>query len=127
MRDDEIAFFVAKPDALALYEAVRSQIMARHPDATITVRKTQITFANRYGFAFVSLPHHRVSGRPDVYIIVTFGLGHHVENPRIVQAVEPYPGRWTHHTLVATTADVDNTLTGWLDDAYAFSMLKGRK
>ncbi len=43
----------------------------------------------------------RIGKRPEVYIVVTFGLGYRVESPRIDVAVEPYPGRFTHHVLIS--------------------------
>ena len=37
-----------------------------------------------------------------------------MEHPRILQAVEPYPGRWTHHLLLTAPEDVDGLLAAWL-------------
>lgn len=51
-------------------------------------------------------------------------LGRRLENPRIVQAAEPYPGRWTHHVLLEKPEDVDEELMDWLDLAYGFAMTK---
>ena len=69
----------------------------------IKVAKTQITFANKRGFAFVSFnPCRRAKDRPAVWLTVTFGLGYRKESPRIDVATEAYPGRWTHHVMVKT-------------------------
>ena len=88
----------------------------------VKVQKTQIAFSNRYNFAFVSfLPVRKAKERPKVYIVVTFGLGYCVESPRIDAAVEPYPGRWTHHVLIAGTGEIDDELMGWVKEAAAFS------
>ena len=57
-------------------------------------------------------------------IIVTFGLGAKVEDPRIAVAVEPYPNRWTHHVLVSRPEEVDEKLLSWLQEAYTFSECK---
>ena len=51
-------------------------------------------------------------------------MGHRVENPRIVSAVEPYPRRWAHHVAVASPEEVDDQLMGWVEEAYRFSMEK---
>lgn len=40
---------------------------------------------------------------------------------RIDAAVEPYPGRWTHHVLIAGTGEIDDKLMGWIKEAAAFS------
>ena len=58
---------------------------------------------------------------PEVYIVVTFGLGYRARFPRIDAAVEPYPGRWTHHVLLSGTGEVDDELIGWVKEAAAFS------
>ena len=46
------------------------------------------------------------------------------ESPRIVQAVEAYPGRWTHHLLALSPADIDEELLDWIDEAFRFSITK---
>ena len=40
-------------DALPLYERLEAQILAQIPNVKIKVAKTQITFANKWGFACV--------------------------------------------------------------------------
>lgn len=88
----------------------------------VKVQKTQITFSNRHNFAFVSfLPARKAKDRPEVYIVVTFGLGYHLESPCVDGAVEPYPGRWTHHVLIFGTGEIDDELMGWVKEAAAFS------
>ena len=88
------------------------------------VAKTQISLRNRYVFAVVSLPRRKLKGWPEKYVLVSFGLGWKMENNRIVQTVEPYPGRWTHHVILERPEDVDGELMDWLDLAYGFAMTK---
>ena len=54
----------------------------------------------------------------------TLGLGRRVEHPHILQAVEPYPGRWTHHVLVTEADQIDEELMGWLREAWDFAESK---
>ena len=54
MNSDVFFFFGEHMDALPLYEWLEAQILARIPDVKIRAAKTQITFANKRGFAFVS-------------------------------------------------------------------------
>lgn len=122
-----LLFFDEMPKGLPIYEAFLSEVLSRWPDVDIAVQKTQIRFKNRYGFAWVWLPIHRIKGKPDDFIFVSFGLDHRVESPRIWQAVEPYPNRWTHHVIVSSPEDVDRELMGWVEEAYRFSMTKSRK
>ena len=56
--------------------------------------------------------------------MVTFGLGHKVESPRIDVATEPYPGRWTHHVLIGGPEEVDDELMAWVRAAAEFSAAK---
>ncbi len=117
-----LCFFEQKPEALALYEAFEKQVFAKVGSVEVKVQKTQITFSNRHNFAFVSfLPVRKAKERPEIYIVVTFGLGYHVKSPRIDGAVEPYPNRWTHHVLVSRTEEIDDELMGWVKEASAFS------
>ena len=97
--------------------------MSLWPDTEIRCAKTQITFAARYGFAFVST---RRMGRrcPEVFIIVSFGLGRELRSERIFAASEPYPGRWTHHTVVSSPEQIDGELLGWLSEAREFALSK---
>lgn len=123
MNGDILFFFSAHLDALPLYELLEMQIMEQIPDVTVRVTKTQITFANRRGFAFVSfLPVRRPQVRS--CITVSFGLGYRLQSPRIDAATEPYPNRWTHHVQVSTVGEIDGELMVWLREAAAFSANK---
>ena len=123
MTQDELQFFAGHGAALPIYTELRSRVFAQWPDVEVRVARTQITFKARYGFAFVST---RRMGRrcPEVFIIVSFGLHREVSSPRILAASEPYPGRWTHHVIVASPDEVDGELMGWLAEAHDFALNK---
>lgn len=122
MNQDILLFFDKHPEALPLYEALEERILAEIRDVKIKVRKTQITFSNKHNFAFVSfLPVRKAGERPDIYIVVTFGLSYRRESPRIDAATEPYPNRWTHHMLISRTEEIDDELMGWIEEAAVFS------
>ena len=122
MDQDVLYFFEGKPEALPLYAAFEEKVFSEVDGAKVKVQKTQITFSNRHNFAFVSfLPVRKAKERPEVYIVVTFGLGYRLESPRIDGTVEPYPGRFTHHVLVSGTVEVDDELMGWVKEAAVFS------
>ena len=127
MDNDVLFFFGDRVDALPIYERLENAILTRIPDVKIKAAKTQITFANRRGFAFVSFnPCRRAKDCPAVWMTVTFGLGCRKESPRIDAAIEPYPGRWTHHVMVGTPDEIDEELLGWILEAAAFSDTKER-
>lgn len=124
MLPEEITFFEKMPSMLSVYQALRDQLVKRCPELQIKVSKTQISFRNRHIFAMASLPFRRAKGWPECCLIVSFGLCCRLDSPRIVQAVEPYPNRWTHHVLVTQCAEIDAELLAWLDEAYRFAMAK---
>ena len=125
MRDDILLFFSQRMEALPLYEKLDGQILAEIPDVKIKVAKTQISFSNKRGFAFVSFnPCRRAKERPAAWMTVSFGLGYRKEAERIDVATEPYPGRWTHHVMVGSTAEIDDELLGWIKEAADFSASK---
>lgn len=124
MSFDEIAFFNRMPQMLPLYVALREKLERAYPDMDVRVARTQISFRNRHVFAMASLPWRRVKGWPEAYLLVSFGLPCRKESPRIAQAVEAYPNRWTHHVLVVAEDEIDDTLMSWLDEAFWFSAAK---
>ena len=127
MDSDILYFFGERMDALPMYERLENAILTRIPDVKIKVAKTQITFANKRGFAFVPFnPCRKAKERPPVWMTVTFGLGYRKEFPRIDVATEPYPGRWTHHLMVGSVDEIDEELMGWIQEAADFSDTKGR-
>lgn len=123
MEQDVLCFFDRKPEALLLYEVFEEKLFSDVDGVKVKVQKTQIAFSNRHNFAFVSfLPVRKAKERPEVYIVVTFGLEYRVESPRIDAAVEPYPGRWTHHVLISGTEEIPASEppgSFFLEDDYA--------
>ena len=125
MNADILFFFNDHMDALPLYERLERLILEQIPDVKIKVSKTQISFSNNRGFAFVSFnPCRRAKERPAVWMTVSFGLGYRKETERVDVATEPYPGRWTHHVMVGSTSEIDRELLGWLKEAADFSANK---
>ena len=128
MDNDILFFFGERMEALPMYERLENAILTRIPDVKIKVAKTQITFANKRGFAFVSFnPCRKAKDRPAVWMTVTFGLGCRKGSSRIDVATEPYPGRWTHHVMVGSAEEIDEELLGWIQEAAEFANVKGRR
>ena len=112
-------------DALPLYEGFRDRMLQIEPDTHLKVQKTQIGFYNRHLFSCVSFARVRKKKDcPDCYIVITFGLSHKAESPRIDIATEPYPNRWTHHVLISDPGEIDDELMGWIEEAALFSNRK---
>lgn len=119
---EEMLFFDNHPAALPLYEKLKESILAEIPDTRIEVKKTQISFFTKHMFAAASFtPVRKAKERPEPFLTVTFGLRDRAASPRIDAAVEPYPGRWTHHVMIGSAEEVDEELMGWIREAAAFS------
>ena len=125
MNADILLYFNDHMDALPLYERLEGLILEQIPDVKIKVSKTQISFSNKRGFAFVSFnPCRRAKERPNVWMTVTFGLSYRKDSPRIDVATEPYPNRWTHHVMVGSEEEIDTELMSWIREAAEFSASK---
>lgn len=121
---DILMLFDKLPAAFPIYEAAEAKILEAFPATRVKVGKTQVSFYNKYLYAALWPPPRKIKGRPEVYVGLTFGLGHQIEHPRIAVAVEPYPGRWTHHVLLAKPGDMDEQAMDWVGQAYEFSLYK---
>lgn len=125
MNEDILFFFGEHLNALPMYQRLEELVFGQIPDVKIKVAKTQITFASKRGFAFVSFnPCRKAKERPGTWMTVTFGLGYRKESPRIDVATEPYPGRWTHHVMVGNAEEIDEELIGWIREAADFAASK---
>ena len=116
-----VDFFRNAPGALPLFEEA-AKMIASLGESRVEAAKTQISFGNRYRFAWIWLPIRKMKGRPELYIVLSFGLDHAVRSPRIAEVVQPRTGRFTHHMIIEKTSDLDEELRSWLVMAYAFSM-----
>ncbi len=108
--------FEGRPKALRLFRLIENHIRKLGP-VKVKATKTQVSFSRNRGFAWVWLPQMWVKA-PQDSITLAFALSRRVEHPRIKDAVEPYPGRWTNHTIIEEETQIDKTLIDWLREAY---------
>ena len=121
---DVLFFFGEKTMELALYETLIERLTQALPEMTARVQKSQISFYGRHLFGAASLPIRRRKDWPERCLVVTVGLARRLDSPRVAVAVEPYPGRWTHHVLIERPDQIDAELIGWLREADAFAESK---
>lgn len=125
MTPDILLFFSRDPAVLPIYEAFEARVLAEAENVSIRVQKTQITFTNPRVFAAVSfLPVRKKAQRPEHYLTLTLGLNRRLDSRRVDAATEPYPGRWTHHFLLASPEEVDEELLAWVREAASFAVAK---
>ena len=122
---EEQMFFDGRQGAYPLYCAFAERLFRLLPETTLRVQKTQITFCNPRVFACVSfLRVRRKEQLPKDYFVLTLGLPKRLESPRVAAAVEPCPGRWTHHIVVSAPEQLDRELFCWVEQAAEFSREK---
>mgnify|MGYP000946989247 CR=1 FL=1 len=126
MNLDILMLFDKVPGTLPLYEELEKRITKGFPNVTVKVKATQVSFYNTHAFAWAWPPFRKRKGWPDVYMLVTFGLDHQLVHPRIVESVESYPNRWTHHVIVQNADEIDDQLMSWIGESYQFSLSKKR-
>ena len=125
MDRNTLFFFNQHPEAIPLYTAFEERLLAELEGVVIQPQKSQITLKNRRVFGAVSfLKARKAKARPDPYITVTLGLNRREPSPRIDQASEPYPGRWTHHLVIGSAEEIDDELMAWVREAYDFAAAK---
>jgi adenylate kinase family enzyme len=112
------SLFEGYPRSLALFQHIRRYIESLG-SVKIEAAKTQVSFGMKRKFAWVWLPQMWIKKQPRDSIVLTFSLPRRVEDPRIKQAVEPRPGRWTHHVVIQKEADLDDQVKQWLKEAYS--------
>lgn len=119
------AFFAGNRAQVSLFLAV-ARLIDSIGAAKMEIKKTQISFRTTKKFAWVWLPLKGSRKRPPNSIVLTFGIGRKIVHKQIVEAVEPYPGRWTHHLVIQDESELNHEVEQWLAEAYAFSLQKGR-
>lgn len=112
------------PACLQLARSIAGLILAAFPAAGLDVQQSQATFRAVRGFAAIWPPVRPMRGRPDLYVVLSFWLDRLVRSPRIVEAVEASPGRWTHHMLITHETDLDHEALAWLSEAHKFACRK---
>ena len=123
--NDESSFFQNRPWGEAIYMAQKESIQNSFPLLNIRVQKTQITLSNTRVFSCVSFMRvmkKNEEKRP--YLVLTLGLSHPLNSPRVKAMSEPYPGRWTVHIPLYRVEEVDEEVLEWVKKAYSFAESK---
>jgi len=112
-------FFAVDTYEQRIFDLLLVSLRRRYPSTETEVQKTDVALQEGgRPFAYVWVPGvRRIPGRPLHYVIVSFGLNRCIDDPRMTEVTQSYPGRWMHHVVVAEPADIDDTLIGWLTAA----------
>ncbi len=118
---EELLFFDGKEGALPLYLALRARILAQLGECQVLVQKSQISFRSPHPYCWIGRPQRGNAHRQRAAsFMASFCVGLPVDDPRIWQRVEPYPGRFMHHVILNDPAQVDDQLLGWIAASQAF-------
>jgi len=110
-------FFAGQEPSKQIFEAVQQAIETIGP-AELRISKSQVSFRRRRAFAWVWMPGQYLRGK-SAPLVLTLSFRQRDKSPRWKEIVEPTPGRFTHHLELYSTADVDNEVRDWLQDAWA--------
>jgi hypothetical protein len=122
-RKDVEAFFSKQEKQISLFNAVEKMINSIGT-VTMEVKKSVISIGTNTKFAWVWMPQPWSSEHPEDCLVLTFGVGRYIENDKIVEAKEPYPGRWIHHVIIQVEDDLNDDVYQWLCEAYTFSQYR---
>ena len=120
-------FFLDSPKSKVLFDDVAIALLSAYPQTSFKVQKSQIAIVSKKPYAAIWLPIRPMKNRPEIYLILSFGLDTKITHDRIVEVNEPYPNRFMHHTLISSKADIDETLLDWMRQAIDFADRKKGK
>lgn len=121
MMFESATFFSNKYEELYLFESLNTFVRFNFSNITMRVTKSQIAYSSKHPFLYVWLPIRPIRNRPKHYLIVSFMSNRQIEHPRIVEAVQPYPERWMHHSILSETTQLDPLLLAWIQESYQFA------
>ena len=111
------SFFEGSPLGLELFRTIAQvlvSITGAEPECRVS--KSQIAFRRRRGFAYVWRPGQYV--RSDVPAVLSLALDRKLSSSRFKEIVHPSATVWMHHLELRDVTDVDDEVTGWLEEAY---------
>ncbi len=118
LSNEELMFFATRQKAKDVYLSLQEKLLEK-TGVTLTVHKTQISFYSRRVFACVWHPPVKRLG--EASIMVTFYLPWALESSRLFGRAETMPGRFTCHVVLSEPGQLDEELSGWLEEAYMFA------
>ena len=108
-------FCLGKASESALYTHIGAFVLTLG-DVSVKHDRTQTSFVRRVQFAWASLPRRKADAGA---VMLSIGMPQRIDSPRILHAAEVSPGRWMHHLLIRSEADLDAEVRRWLEAAWA--------
>jgi Domain of unknown function (DUF5655) len=108
-------FFAGCPEALAVFETVRT-VLGEHGPYSVRTSKSQVAFRRRRGFAFIWVPGQYLRN-PAAKVVLSIVLARHEQSPRFKQVAHPAPRIWMHHLELNDASAIDDQVAHWLREA----------
>jgi hypothetical protein len=109
-------YFAGHAASRKLFEGLRAMIESIGA-ADIRVTKSQVAFYRSKPFAWAWIPGKYLRGQA-APLVLTLSFDRQDVSPRWKEIVAPAPGRFTHHLEVYSSADIDDEVRGWLQEAW---------
>ena len=84
----------------------------------VKVRRTQVAFRRRRGFAYLWLPG-RWLPQPSAELVLSIALPWADRSVRFKEIAHPTPHLWMHHLEVNDLAVLDGQVAAWLTEAWS--------
>jgi len=110
-------FFAGRDESRLIFDALRAAVAAVGK-AELRVTKSQVAFRRRRAFAWAWIPGTYLRGR-HAPLVLTVSLRRRDSSTRWKEIVEPTLGRFTHHLELRSSADIDDEVLSWLQEAWA--------
>ena len=110
-------FFAGRDESRLIFDTLRAAVAAVG-EAELRVTKSQVAFRRRRAFAWAWIPGTYLRGR-HAPLVLTISLRHPDPSTRWKEIVEPTLGRFTHHLELRSSADIDDEVLSWLQEAWA--------
>jgi hypothetical protein len=114
-------FFTGQGESRYIFETLRTAVGALGL-VEMRVTKSQVAFRRRRTFAWAWMPGMYLRGKRAARrapLVLTLALRRRHPSPRWKEIVEPRPGRFTHHMELRSSADIDDEVRTWLQEAWA--------
>ena len=114
-------FFSRDPEVFPVVHGFFQGALERWPEVELVTQKSQVGLRDPRPFCALWPPlHGGWKNKPKHCVALSLFLGRRLDSPRVSQAVEAYPGRWTTHFLLTSPEELDGELWAWADEARAF-------
>ena len=109
-------YFDGNAESRRLFDCLREMVESLGP-VEIVVQQSQVAFRRNKAFAYAWVPGKYLHGR-GAPLVLTIGFRRQDKSTRWKEIVEPAPGRFTHHLEIHSPDDLDDQVSGWLQEAW---------